>query len=275
MSRAVVGKILLLALLASTLSGAAPQSASADPVLSAQDRADDSLLVFYYRNPQPDQLAAFLRRMQISVLNWEAYPPLAGFLAVRFQADPQAITSLTPNTLTPKMADAFKAAIRLSGRTDIPSAIRDLIASAGSDPTLSKEFANLPNRLDDLHIVTPTHLDILWGAFFAGGSAQYVEMILNFFAQISNKSEIIAVDITKLTLAAFGGPRPIYGELREKYGNFGYAMVFASTAEWGLLSNGLKHPIVRKVVNDYISANPTSYAAQSLTGFLKIIDKRK
>lgn len=212
--------------------------------------------------------------MQVSSRNWEAYPPLAGFLAVIFKTDPQAISRLTPSTLTPKMADTIKAAIRLSGQTDI-SVIRERISAAGSDQMLSKEFANLPNTLDDLHIVTPTHLDILWGAFFASGSTQYIQMILDFFAQTANRSETIATDLARLTLATFGGPKTIYGELREKYGSFGYTMVVASAAQWGLLSNGQKHPIVRKVVNEYIAANPTSYAAQSLTSFLRSLDTRK
>lgn len=266
--------MLLLALLSAALPAAAPQSALASPAISAQARADDDLLVFYYRNPRPDQLAAFLNRMEVTPRSWEAYPPLAGFLAVRFQADPKAITTLTPGSLSPKMADTIAAAIRLSGLTDTPPALRERIAAMGSDPTLSKEFANLPNKLDDLHIVTPTHLDILWGAFFASGSTHYIQMILDFFVQTANPSEAIAADLAQMTLATFGGPKGILSELPHKYGNFTYTMVVASSAQWALLSNGQKHPAVRKVLDDYIAANPTTFATKSLTVFLKGFDKR-
>lgn len=255
--------VMVLVLAAFGLGLGAP--AVAQVVLSPQEQADNDLTVYFYRDPRPERLVDLVRGMGNRPLDWSAYPPMVGLLAVVFKAHGESIVTLTPENLTPKMADTIAAALRLSGQQTIPPAVRERMAKAGSDPTLRAQLANLPARLEDLRIVTPTHLDVLWGAFFGSGSERYVQMILDFFTATANKSELIAVDITQTTVAILGGPKTILSQLKGKYGNdLAYNIVVASSAEWALWANGRQHPTVNKVVTAYIAENPNSFAAKSL-----------
>lgn len=178
--------------------------AIAQIVLSPQEQADNDLATNFYRDPRPERLVDFLRHLAEKPLNWNAYPPIVGQLAVVFRDHGDAIGTLTPDHLTPKITDTITAAIRLSGQEAAPQSVRDRLAKAGSDPILKAQLANLPPRLEDLRIATPTHLDILWGAFFASGSERYLNMIIDFFAAAANQSEPIALDITQTAVAISG-----------------------------------------------------------------------
>ncbi|WP_428685797.1 hypothetical protein [Reyranella sp.] len=67
---------------------------------------------------------------------------------------------LVPARLNPPQADTISAALRLSGQP-VSRDLQARLAQAGTDSTLAAQFAGLPNRLTDLRIATPTHLDIL------------------------------------------------------------------------------------------------------------------
>ena len=166
----------------------------------AQPAAEADLLTHFYKDPRPDRLIGYLeiieRRPEFR--NWQAYPPLAGFLAVIFTTDPVSIDRLIPQELDPMLAEALAAALRLSGNGPRADA---LPAPVGvRDDTLRAEFAILPARLEDLEIATPTHLDILWGASFASGDGRYARMIIDFFAETANRSEEIAIDVAKVAM---------------------------------------------------------------------------
>lgn len=264
MSRRAILRTTILVGLATLVFGAGAP-AFGQVVLTPAQQVENDFFAFFYRNPQLEALPAHISRMQETHPGWEAYPPFAGLLAVVFKNDGGMIEKVMPDRLTPKMADTMAAAIRLSGRENVPQSVRDRLAKAGSDPVLSAQFANLPRRLADLRIVTPTHLDILWGAFFASGSSEYVRMILDFFAAMANRSEAIAIDITKVAISMSGGPKTILGELRGKYENdLGFAIIVAAMAEWALWSNARQHPEVNAVVTAYIAEHPTSFATRSL-----------
>jgi len=74
---------------------------------------------------------------------------------------------------------------------------------------LRAELADLPLQLEGLHVDTPTHLDVLWGASFASGDERYVRIIADLLAMTANRSEFMAIDVAKVVLAISGGPRDI------------------------------------------------------------------
>jgi hypothetical protein len=245
---------------------AALTSVAAQQAMTPQDRADNDLMVYFYSNPRPERLVGFLERIEKGNPEWSAYPPIAGFFAVLFRRNPDWIGKLVPAHFDAKTAAAITAALQLSGQSATPQSIRSLLTEAGSDARLKAELAGLPPRLEDLRIVTPTHLDILWGAFFASGDEHYVRMIVDFFAQTANRSESTAIDITKSMIAMAGGPKEILGQLKGKYGDaLAREIIFAATAEWALVSNARQHPTVEKTVATYIAENSGTYAAKSLS----------
>jgi hypothetical protein len=127
-------------------------------------------------------------------------------MLVEARAQPDRLVPDHPDTGT---AVAMAAALRLSGLPRMEPNLQSRLSAAGADPTLRVELANLPPRLEELHVVTPTHLDVLWGASVASGDDCYVRMIADFFATTANHSELIAVDVAKTALAISGGPRDV------------------------------------------------------------------
>lgn len=253
-------------LVLSALGLGAGTPALAQVVMTPQEQADIDLGTYFYRDPRPERLAEFLQRLADKPRDWSAYPPLVGLLAVVFRAHGDAIGKLTPENLTPKIADTIAAALRLSGQEAVPQSVRDRLTRAGSDLMLEAQLADLPPRLEDLRITTPTHLDILWGAFFGSGSKRYLSMIIDYFAATANQSEAVALDLTQTAVAISGGPRTILGQLKAKHGDvLAYRIIVAATAEWGLWSNARQHPIVREVVTAYIAEKRNSFAAKSLS----------
>src|SRR5262249_2030682 len=156
--------------------------------------------------------------------------------------------------------------LRLSGQPAIEPSLQSRLATAGADAMLKAELADLPLRLEELHVVTPTHLDVLWGASFASGDERYVRMVADFLARTANRSELIAIDIAKTVLAMSGGPREIFGQLKDKYGEEGAReIIFAASAAWGIESNSLQHSFVDKFLTGYVAANSGSPAAKILS----------
>jgi hypothetical protein len=233
----------------------------------------DDLFTSFYQDPRPERLLGFVDRWQSasSKDNWVTYPPLAGFLAMVFRDHPDWIEKVVPAKPSPKTATTLMAALNLVGNPAIPSELRSRILASGSDESLKVQFAGLPNRIEDLHITTPTHLDILWGAAFASGDKQFVLMIIDFLAKTADQSEPVAIDVAKETLAYMGGPNDIRTTLRTKYGDdTARQIIYASVALWALTVNSKKHAFVRETIEKYIADNsgtPTTKALSTLQHF--------
>jgi hypothetical protein len=249
---------------------------SAAVVLLAEARAqpaetrknNDDVFSHFYSDPQPARLIGFLEKYQTRAQSWNAFPPVAGFFAVVFRRHPDWIDRLIPDLPDSRTAVAIVAALRLSGLSSIEPNLQSRLSAAGADPKLRAELAGLPVRLEELRVVTPTHLDVLWGASFASGDERYVAMVANFLATTANRSELIAIDVAKTALALSGGPRDILGQLKGKYGEEGgREIIFAAAAAWGLASNAQQHLFVDKLVTGYIAANygkPTAKVLSAL-----------
>jgi hypothetical protein len=234
--------------------------------------ADDDLFLYYYKNPQPERLVGFLERYSSKAssvaLPWSAFPPAVGFFAVVFREHPEWIERLLPSHFDARSALAVDAALELSGDFAVRRALQPRFAESGSDAILKGELDRLPSQIMDIQITRPTHLDIFWGAFFASGDERYVQRIIDFFAQTADRSEPIALDVARTAVAMSGGPKQIYGQLKEKYGQaLGTDIIFAATAAWALGANERRHEKVAHVVTKYISEHPGTYATKVLTVF--------
>jgi hypothetical protein len=245
-----------------------PLAAPAEQVTASQTTTDDNLFAHFYDDPRPERLLGFIERYQKRAQSWDAFPPLAGFLAVVFSRHTDWIAMLIPDHPDSRTAVAVAAALQLSGLSKIEPSLQSRLAAAGSDARLSAELAALPSRPEELRVATPTHLDLLWGASFASGEERYASMIADFLAATANRSELIALDVAKTALVISGGPREIIniGQLRDKYGEQGTReIMFAAVAAWGLDSNARQHSFVEKFLAGYLAANSDKPTARVLS----------
>jgi hypothetical protein len=226
------------------------------------------LLTFFYKDPRPERLIGFIEKYDAppAERKWEAYPPAAGFFAFIFRKHPDWIERLVPARLNARMGETLTAAMWLAGSPAKAANLQPRLKQAGSDEQLRGQFSRLANRLEDLRIVIPTHLDILWGASFASGNGRYPRMIIDFFAQTANRSEPIAIDVTQTAIAIMGGPKDSVRELRGKHGDaLAREIIYAATALWALQSNARQHPIVDEVVAKYIQEHAGTPAEKALS----------
>jgi hypothetical protein len=222
-------------------------------------------------DPRMARLEGHLQALADRPMDWGDYPVLVGFFAATFQRHPEWTDKLLPTRFDAKTADLVSAALRLSGQTP-STTLGARLTAAGHDAKLSAELAGLPTRLEDLRVAVPTHLDILWGAFFATGDTGYVRPILDFFAAIANQSDAVAIDVTRLTVAMSSGAKDDLQQIKSRHDQPTLVrMIYASTAELALIANARNFPAVKRTLADYVAANGAQPAAKSLAAFLKYI----
>jgi len=220
-------------------------------------------------DPRVARLEGYLQALADRPVEWGDYPVLVGFFAATFQRHRDWIDKLLPTRFDAKTADLVSAALRLAGQTP-SSTLAARLSAAGHDAKLSAELAELPTRLEDLRVASPTHLDILWGAFFATGDPRYVRPILDFFAGVANQSDAVAIDITRLTVAMSSGAKDDLQQIKSRHDQPTLVrMIYASTAELALIANARNFPVVKRTLTDYVAANRDKPAAKSLAAFLK------
>lgn len=238
----------------------------AEPISQTPDQtSDNELFLYYYRDPRPERLVGYLERYARNT-DWIAFPPVVGLFAVVFREHPDWTDRLMPSHFDARSADTVDAALQLSGNSALKQALRSRINQAGHDARLQNELANLPSQIIDIRVARPTHLDILWGAFFASGDERYVQRIIDVLAQTANRSEPIAMDVARTTVAMSGGPRDILGQLKGKYGDvLGFEIILAATAGWALGANGQRHDKVANTITAYISEHPGTNTTKVLS----------
>jgi len=257
--RTIVG---LFALLVAT-SPSAGQQAAPD--------ADHELLTYFYKDPRPERLVGFLERFQDKPVAEKpgAYPALTGFLAAVCIAHPDKFARLIPADLKPRTAAAVAAAVKFCGNERVTGVVGQTLERSPQDEKMKAALAGLPPRLSELRVTHPTHLDILWSASFVTGTPRHVAVITDFFAQIANQSETVAVDIAQIAVEMMGGPKGTIAQLRGKYGDDGTRrLVYASSALWALQSNARQHVFVDQFVRKYIADNPGTPATKALTAMM-------
>jgi hypothetical protein len=227
----------------------------------------DTLLTTFYQDPRPQRLIGFFDQFRTmpAAQSWEAYPPVAGFFAFVFRMHPDEIGTLIPDRLDARAAEAIAAALRLSGNQAAYEKFLPRLAKSGRDAELAAVFVNLPARLEELEIATPSNLDILWGAAFASGEAKFVDMIIDYFAQTANLDESVALDVVRTVGAMAGGSREMFAQLHARYGVLAARqVVFAASALWAIQTNAREHAFVEQVVATYIAEHPGTPAQKAL-----------
>jgi hypothetical protein len=233
------------------------------------DRGDE--ITFFYKDPKAERLVGVFTSLRDQSLPWNAYPPVAGLFARIFILHPDWLERLVPGAPDAKAASTLVAAAQLSGQPAKAKLLRARFASSGLDDRLEAEFAGLPTRLEDLRIKTPTHLDIFWGASFADGDGRHVRPIIDFFADTSNTSELVAIDIAKLVISMTGGLKDILAGLKDKYGEeHARQMIYAATALWAIQSNSRQHEYVEQTTAKYIGDHPGTPATKALSALTGI-----
>jgi len=228
-------------------------------------------IAFFYKDPRVEGLANVFTRLKSDGRDWTAYPPVTGLLARSFALHPDWMDRLAPPAGDNKAASAFLAAVRLSGHAAEAGKLQGRFGPNGLDSTLEQQFGSAPARLEDIKVRTPTDLDLLWGASFAEGDGRYVGMILDFFASITNQSELIALDTARLTVAIVGGPKDIYDTLEQRYDAAQRGrMVVAAAALWAIGSNVRQHDYVRQATTAYIREHPGTSAVKALSAITSI-----
>ena len=232
-----------------------------------QGPPSDTPLTTFYKDPRPERLIGFLSELHglPAAQSWEAYPPVAGFFAFVFRTYPDEVEKLIPAKLDAKTAETIAAALRLSGNSAMYEKFQPRLAQTGRDADLAGVFVNLPTRLEELQITTPTNLDILWGAAFASGDGKFVLMIIDYFAQTANLDESVADDVGRAVTALAGGPKDIFDQLRRRYGVLaGRQVVAAAMTLWAIQSNAHQHAFVNRVVAKYIADHPGTPAQKAM-----------
>jgi hypothetical protein len=230
----------------------------------------DLLLSFFYNDPQPERLIGIFTTLQSQSSEWGAYPPVAGLFASLFKLHPDWIDKLSPSAPDPKAASTLVAALRLSGQSAKAERLRAKTANGGLDPRLEAEFARLP-RIEDLQISTLTHLDLLWGASFAGGDGRYVRPIIDFFANTVNESELVALDVARIAVGIGGGPNDVLKGLKDKVGETrARQMIYAGVALWAIRSNAIQHAFVKQTTARYLQEHPGTPATKALSALTGI-----
>jgi hypothetical protein len=266
--RAVVGALALG--LALSLAMASPSLAQRSDPTQPFPMASP-VITRFQDDPRPARLEGYLQALADRPTEWGDYPVLVGFFAATFQRHPDWIDKLLPTRFDAKAADLVSAALQLSGQSPA-AALRARLSAAGHDARLSAELAGLPARLEDLKVASPTHLDIMWGAFFATGDTRYVRPILDFFASVANQSDAVARDITRVTVAMSGGAKDDLPQVKSRHDPSTLVrIIYASTAELALITNARNFPAVKRTLADYVAANGGKPAAKSLAAFLKQI----
>lgn len=237
---------------------------------TAQQRLSPSqeLITYYYKDPRPERLVGYFGTFGelAAAARPHSYVPITGFFAVVFRDSPEWIDRLVPADLNPLNAEALFVALQLSGHGAQAEQVRTKVRD--TDAKLTAELAGLPARLEDLHIATPTHLDLLWGASFASGDGRYARMIIDYFAETANRSEPIAIHIAQAALAQMRGRKEVIQELRQKYDDETFRQImYASAALWALQSNAKQHAFVDEVVARYIAEHPDTPATKALSAF--------
>lgn len=225
--------------------------------------APERLVTFFYQDPRPERLIGFIEKFDSLPVSqrWQSYPPTAAFLAVVFRAHPDQIERLLPAKVNARSAAMVVAALQLSGNRSLIAKFQSKLTVPERDSNLEAALSGLPSRLEDLWILDPMHLDMLWGAAFASGDERFARMILDFFAQTANRSDAVALDIVRTVAMRQGGPRVDFAKYDEATAK---QIVFAGSALWSLLSNARQHAFVEKALETYVQNNQGTPAAKAL-----------
>ena len=186
---------------------------------------------YYYLFPEPALLVSAVKRMEADGTfdSLGGSPPACAFLASIFTQNPDKIAAWVEELkcLTPEHREQIlPVALKWSGNE---KAIELAGKITGGDNILLRELGSLslaPDKLDKLEIVSPSHLDMLWGCFMASGDRRYLEKIMSVLPWLRKKD----VELSQI--------------------------IIAGAAEWSLTSNCYQHKKVMQICEEEMQNNP-------------------
>lgn len=218
----------------------------ADEIFTSQE--DLSVwLTFYYLNPDPEKIpAAVLYMSETGLLDQQnKISPIFGFLAGAFQDNPNKV-SIWINELESIKPDHFSVVVLGLWYAKLPNSREMVYEILDSNEKLSERFAYLkegaPIRITEIPIEQgPWVLDALWGQFFASGSSDAIERIVQALPWIDVKG-----DTNRLLV---GG-----------------------AATWSLRSNAAQHDRVYEIASQLARENPNN---NHLRKIIEDVDKER
>jgi hypothetical protein len=223
-------------------------------------------LTYFYKTPSSALVARLITHYEVlrTAEKPAARPPLMGFFAASFQRYPGDIDKMIPESLSPAMMELLAVSLRLAGQQAKAEA---LVAILKTKDAVVPDLATIPSSLDGVVALGPSEFDLLWGASFATGDAQYSSKILTRFVDIANVGDN-ADDLVRIVRTMESGK--VDNWLVDKRGEEGAReLIPISTALWALHSNAQQHLFVQNMVNDYIMAHPSEPAAKALVSLAR------
>lgn len=247
---------------------------------------EDAQFVFhnYYRAANPELLVPVLRSYISSgdLKNFGALPPVCAFVSRIFAQFPQRIPAWV-KALEPMPAFARDNLLLVALEwTDCREA-RDAASILERDgavlpaglPLVNLDASSLST---DFVITSASHIDMLWGAFWATGDRRYVEKIIaitpwakeGVAPQVLSSRSMVEKSKDNSLLAQI--EREFLGQDNEEREDVLKAQeeaksriamtkrVLGETAIWSLSANARKHSLVRSICRDAMKAN-SMYAA--------------
>jgi hypothetical protein len=200
--------------------------ASRAPVADPHPDDLSGMMMHFYEQPDPQRIEPLLQGLseQRVLDNPIAIPPVQGFIASAAQRYPDQVAGWARVISTLPASDQAQLwpAIWLAG-TDESRAALASARDAGLEAASRQEFENPPPALRTLVVGTPSHMDFLWGAFFASGDTAYLDPILG----------VLDWDLAEIEKTFYAD------EARGRY-----LLAVWTTAQWGLRSNAKHHAAV-------------------------------
>lgn len=155
------------------------------PPLSIDSYADaDQFLSYYYKKPQPDLLVPAIKAFEDhgDFKNYGALPPFCAFVSRIFAAHPERISawvkelnSLSPSSKSNMLLVALEWTDNKEARDAASILERDGALLPDGLPAVNLDA----NKLDsEFQVTAASHLDMLWGAFFATGDKRYLHKLI-------------------------------------------------------------------------------------------------
>jgi hypothetical protein len=132
----------------------------------------------YFRDPQPDRIAWFMREVWKLDLNLGGVRGTIGFLAVIFRDNPGRLDVWTKSisNLSAQHRGYVWEAFWYAGTEEARSVLREVSSgpSRGDAHIAARFLQTIPPSLHGIPIRNGADLDFLWGCYEASGGAQFV-----------------------------------------------------------------------------------------------------
>lgn len=183
---------------------------------------------YYHKYPQPERLAEWLsEELKFGMtLNDTHYYPIAAFCSQVLQDSPQIATDFSRYFSQHTYQDKFLVALIL-WNSQLPEA-EDLVKSAlGFTPAELEVLTQFPPYEPlDYDVETPVDMDIMWAIFFATGSEEPINKLIDFVLK----------------------PQPVMDKEKSNEQEVYIAQTYLEAAMWSLQANARQFPEIKTQV---------------------------